>query len=130
MNVMRNHFSIAEGTSGRVHDLQALEAWTHGSLRMRLLASRGLFPPGGPSCVGAFSWVSGRVAGGLLLPLRDLGKGNDLHRSLPMKAFPVALRNELRQGELPGLLPVVGEPTKFLVVYLYAADNSIGPNIG
>src|SRR2546427_12394706 len=69
-----------------------------------------------PSRVWAFAWVPGRVAGRLLLPLRDLGEGDHLHRSLPVKPFQVALRNALREGELPGLLPMVGEPAKFLRV--------------
>jgi hypothetical protein len=52
----------------------------------------------------------------LLLPLRDVGEGDDLRRSLPMKAFAVACRNELREGKLPGLLPMVGEAATFLRV--------------
>lgn len=68
------------------------------------------------SCVGAFSWVSGLVAGRLLLPLRGLGEGDHFHRSLAVKPFHVALRNEFRERELPGLLPMVGEPAEFLWV--------------
>jgi hypothetical protein len=49
-----------------------------------------------------------------LLPLRDLGEGDHLRRSLAVKPFPIALRNELREGELPGLLPMGGEPAEFL----------------
>ncbi len=73
-----------------------------------------MFPPGGLLSVGAFSWVSGRVAGRLLVPLRGLGEGNHLCRSFPMKPFDVALGNELRERELPGLLPMGGEPAEFL----------------
>lgn len=73
-----------------------------------------MFPPGGLLSVGAFSWVSGCVAGRWLLPLRDFGEGDDLRRSLAVKPFPVAFRNELWERELPGLLPMVGEPAEFL----------------
>ena len=68
------------------------------------------------SGVGAFAGLSGLVMGRLLLPLCDLGEGDDLHWSLPMKAFTVAFRNELWEGELPGLLPMVGESAEFLRV--------------
>jgi hypothetical protein len=68
------------------------------------------------SCVGAWSWVSGLIAGRLLLPLRDLGEGDHLRRSLTVEPFPIAFRNELWEGKLPGLLPMVGEPAKFLRV--------------
>src|SRR6266851_8295561 len=88
----------------------------NGSLLRLLLASRGLFPPGGRSCVGAFPWVSGPVAGRLLLPLRDLGKGDHLRRSLAVKPLHVALGNELREREFPGLLPMGGKPAEFLRV--------------
>jgi hypothetical protein len=64
----------------------------------------------------AFSWVSGLVAGRLLVPLRGLGEGNHLRRSVAVKPCAVTLRNELREGELPGLLPMVGEPAEFLRV--------------
>ena len=67
-----------------------------------------------PSGVGACSWVSGLITGRLLLPLRDLDEGDNLRRSLPMKPFLVTLRNELWERELPGLLPMVGEPAEFL----------------
>ena len=83
---------------------------------MRLVASRRMFLPLGPSWVGVFSWLSGLVASRLLLPLRDLGEGNHLCRSLAMKPFYVALCNEFRERELPGLLPMVGEPAEFLRV--------------
>src|SRR6266849_5921408 len=66
--------------------------------------------------VGACAWRSRLVAGRWLLSLRDLGEGDHLRRSLAMKPFPVALRNKLREGELPGLLPMVGEPAEFLWV--------------
>jgi hypothetical protein len=52
----------------------------------------------------------------LLLPLRDLGEGDDLRRSLAMKPFLVAFRNELWERELPGLLPMIGEAAEFLRV--------------
>ena len=73
-------------------------------------------PPGEPLCVGAFSWSVGLIAGRLLLPLRDLGEGNHLRWALAVKAFPVALCNEFRERDLPGLLPIIGEPAEFLRV--------------
>jgi len=45
--------------------------------------------------------VSGLVAGRWLLPLRDLGEGDHLRRSLAVEPLPIAFRNELRQGKLP-----------------------------
>src|SRR2546427_4017529 len=53
-----------------------------------------------PSRVCAFAWVPGRVAGRLLLPLRDLGEGDHLHRSLPVKPFQVALRKDRKSTRL------------------------------
>ena len=67
-----------------------------------------------PSGVGASSWVSRRVAGRWLLPLRDLGEGDHLCRSLAVQPFPIAFRTELRQGKPPGLLPMVGESPALL----------------
>jgi hypothetical protein len=58
--------------------------------------------------------VSDLVTGRLLLPLRDLGEGDDLGRSFPMKPFHIAFGNELWERKLPGLLPMVGEPPEFL----------------
>lgn len=49
-------------------------------------------------------------------PCRGLGEGDDLRRSLAVKPFHVALRNELRKRGLPGLLPMGGEPATFLRV--------------
>jgi hypothetical protein len=66
------------------------------------------------SGVRALAWGFGRVADCGLLPLCDLGERNHFCWSLAMKPFAVAFRNELRQGEFPGLLPMVGEPTEFL----------------
>jgi hypothetical protein len=50
----------------------------------------------------------------LLLPFRDLGERDHLRRSLAVEPFLIAFRNELREGQLPRLLPMVGEPAKFL----------------
>jgi hypothetical protein len=50
----------------------------------------------------------------LLLPLRDLGERDHLRRSLAAEPILIAFRNELREGKLPGLLPMVGEHAKFL----------------
>ena len=55
-----------------------------------------------PSGVGASSWVSRRVTGRWLLPLRDLGEGDHLCRSLAVQPFPIAFRTELRQGKPQG----------------------------
>ena len=51
-----------------------------------------------------------------MLPLRDLGQGDDLCRSFPVESFAVALHNELWEGKLPGLLPMGGEAATFLWV--------------
>jgi hypothetical protein len=40
-----------------------------------------------------------------------------------MKSFHVALGNELREWELPGLVPMVGEPTEFLWVQSQLAGH-------
>jgi hypothetical protein len=50
----------------------------------------------------------------LLLPLRDLGEGDHLRQSLAVEPFPRAFRNELWEGKLPGLLPMVGKSPEFL----------------
>jgi hypothetical protein len=58
--------------------------------------------------------MSRLVAGQLLLPLRDLGAGDHLHRSLAVQLLLVTRRNARRQGKLPGLLPMGGETPAFL----------------